>query len=107
MNDRETSRYNTFGRTKTFGTDNAGDFAPASEAIKRFDNVSRIIADLDREKANQQGGSATALRLDLRNVARTATALSQDEPGLADKFPMPDSTQGGVLTSADAYWRNS
>ena len=110
MNDRETIRHDMFGRVDTFGRDGAADFIPTSEATKRFANIQRIIADLDREKANQKGGSATAkevlldaLRLDLQNVARTARAIAQDEPGFAEKFRTPDSpSQTALLTTADA-----
>ena len=111
MNDRETIRYDVFGRVDTFGKDNAADFAPTSEATKRFANVRRIITDLDKEKANQKRGSATAkevlldaLRLDLQNIARTARAIAQDEPGFADKFRTPDSpSQAALLTAADSF----
>ena len=110
MNDRETIRYDVFGRVDTFGRDNATDFAPTSEATKRFTNVRRIIADLDKEKASQKGGSATAkevlldaLRLDLQNIARTSRAIAQDEPGFADKFRLPDSpSQTALVTAADS-----
>ena len=110
MNDRETIRYDVFGRVDTFGKTNATDIAPTSEAAKRFTNIRRIIADLDKEKANQKGGSATAkevlldaLRLDLQNVARTARAIAQDEPGFSDKFRTPDSpSQTALLTAADS-----
>jgi hypothetical protein len=36
MNDRETRRYDMFGREKNFGQTNAADFAAGSEAVKRF-----------------------------------------------------------------------
>ena len=79
MNDRETRRYDMFGRVKTFGTDNATDFAAGGEAQKRFANVAKVITDLDAAKAAQQSGGVTAkevlldaLRLDLQNISRTA-----------------------------------
>jgi hypothetical protein len=113
MNDRETVRYEMFGRVETFGNDNAADFAPTSEATKRFTNIRRIIGDLDREKSKQQGGDATAkevladaLRLDIQNIARTARAIDQDEPGFAAKFRLPDSSsQAALLTTADSFLR--
>lgn len=40
MNDRETRRYDMFGRVQTFGTDNTAD----GEAKKRFANVGQIIS---------------------------------------------------------------
>ena len=45
MNDREIRRYDMFGRVKTFGTDNAADFAAGGEAQKRFANVGKVITD--------------------------------------------------------------
>ena len=38
MNDRETGRYEMFGRADTFGKDNAVDFPAATEGAKRFTN---------------------------------------------------------------------
>lgn len=110
MNDRETRRYQMFGRVDTFGKTNTADFAPAGEAAKRFTNIAKAITDLDAAKAGQQSGTATAkdvlldaLRLDLQNVARTARAIEQDEPGLAAKYRLPDSpSQTALMTAADA-----
>lgn len=111
MNDRETRRYDMFGRVQTFGTDNAADFAAGSEAQKRFANIAQIIKDLDAARAGQQGGGGTskevlldALRLDLQNITRTARAIAQDEPGFADNFRPPDSpSQSALLAAADAF----
>ena len=111
MNDRETRRYDMFGRVKTFGTDNAPDFAAGGEALKRFANVGKVITDLDAAKAAQQSGGVTAkevlldaLRLDLQNISRTARAIAQDTAGFADTFRPPDSpSQTALLTTADAF----
>ena len=111
MNDRETRRYDMFGRVKTFGTDNATDFAAGGEAQKRFTNVAKVITDLDAAKAAQQGSGTTAkevlldaLRLDLQNISRTARAIAQDTAGFADTFRPPDSpSQTALLTTADAF----
>ena len=111
MNDRETRRYDMFGRVQTFGTGNQADFAAGGEAQKRFANIGKVIKDLDAAKAAQQGGGTTAkevlldaLRLDLQNISRTARAIAQDEPGFADNFRPPDSpSQTALLTTADAF----
>ena len=109
MNDRETRRYEMFGRVKTFGLTNTADFAAGSEALKRFANVSNIITKLDQAKAAQQGGGTTAksvlldaLRLDVQNITRTARALDQDHPGVADQFSAPQTASDhDLLTIAD------
>lgn len=111
MNDRETARYDMFGRVRTFGKDNAADFAAGSKALAHFAAITQIIEDLDAAKAGQQGGGVTAkeglfdaLRLDVQNIARTARAIAQDEPGFADRFPSPATPgQGALLTTADAF----
>ena len=109
MNDRETRRYDMFGRVKTFGQTSTADFAAGSEAIKRFGNISKLITKLDQAKAAQQGGGSTAksvlldaLRLDVQNITRTARALDQDHPGVADQFPAPQTASDhDLLTTAD------
>jgi len=111
MNDRETARYDMFGRAETFGKDNAADFAAGSKAATHFASIAQVIKDLDAAKAGQQGGGVTAkevlldaLRLDIQNIGRTARAIAQDEPGFADNFPAPASPgQAALLTTADAY----
>ena len=111
MNDRETRRYDMFGRVQTFGKDNTTDFAAGSKAAGHFAAVTQVIKDLDTEKAKQGGGTATAkevlldaLRLDLQNIARTARAIDANEPGFADKFRTPDSpSQTALLTAGDAF----
>ncbi|MCX6894883.1 MAG: hypothetical protein NTZ16_05155 [Verrucomicrobia bacterium] len=112
MNDRERRRYEMFNRVKTFGSANAADFAAGGEALKQFANVSQAITGLDDAKAGQQGGTTataksvliSALRLDLQNINRTASAIAQDKPGFADRFRLPAApTDGAIVTTADAY----
>lgn len=110
MNDRETRRYDMFGRVLTFGQNNTADFAEGGEAKKHFASLAQTLKDLDTEKARQLGGGTTskevlfdALRLDLQNIARTARAIAQDSPGFADSFRPPESpSQTALLTTADA-----
>ena len=113
MNDREARRHDMFGRVQTFGKANAADFAAGSKAAGHFARLAQIVADLDIEKARQNGGSATAkevlfdsLRLDLQSIARTARAIDAGEPGFADRFRNPPTpTQQALLTAADAFAR--
>ena len=110
MNDRETRRYDVFGRAVAFGEENKGDFAAGSEALSRFEFLKKIGADLDTAKARQRAAGNTArsvlidaLGLDVQNITRTVRALDQDEPGLADKFPPPNSASDqDLLTATDA-----
>ncbi len=111
MNDRETARYNMFSTAQTFGKNNAPDFAAGGEALKRFASLTTTITQLDREKAQQRTGTHTAkevlldaLRLDLQNITRTASAIAQDQPGFADTFRPPETSgQGKLLTNADTF----
>lgn len=111
MNDRETRRYDKFTREAAFGTANAADFPNNSQGKVRFGNLTQVIAGLDDAKAGQQGGGNTAksvlmdaLRLDVLNIRRTAVALGQDEPGLADQLPaLPSGSDADLLTIADHY----
>ena len=111
MNDRETRRDNMLGTVQTFGKDNASDFAAGSKAPGHFAAVTQILKDLNTEKAKQDSGTATAkevlldaLRLDLQDIARTARAIAEKEPGFADKYRTPDSArQSALLTTADAF----
>jgi hypothetical protein len=111
MNDRAIRRYDMFGRVKTFGKDNVADFPAGSTGATRFGNLGQIITKLDAAKAGQNQNGVTAkevlldaIRLDMQNIARTARAIAQDEPGFADKFRMPGNpSQAALLTGADAF----
>lgn len=111
MNDRETARYDMFGRVVVFGTDNAADFAAGSVATLGFAKLkNNIIPGLDTAKAQQKPEGATAksvlldgLRLDVQNITRTARAISQTEAGFAQKFRAPGSASDhDLLTATDA-----
>ena len=110
MNDRTKRRYDKFGREITFFNDNKADFAPDAEAAKRTGNLQRIVQGMDDAKAGQGGGSAApkevlldALRLDLGNIRGIATAIDQDEPGFADRFPAAGNSETAVTTTGDIY----
>ena len=110
MNDRTKRRYDKFTREITFFSDNKADFAAAGEAAKRTGNLQRIVGEMDDAKAGQGGGTAApkevlldALRLDLGNIRGIATAIDQDEPGFADRFPAADNSETSLLTTGDKY----
>lgn len=111
MNDRDKRRYDSFTRTKTFGSDNAADFAAGSVAQANFTIIDQVIAGLDKAKAGQVTNANTskdtllnAVRLDIQNITRTAAAIDQDEPGFADKFHPPKAyNPAALLTTTDAF----
>ena len=111
MNDRDQRRYDAAQRVKTFGTENSADFAAGSEAQTRFAKLDTALGKVDAAKAGQAAGSGNAsrvtlidaLRLDCRNIRRTASVLAEDQPGFADDFPASDHSDTSVLTTADAY----
>jgi hypothetical protein len=111
MDTPETHRYDTFQRVKTFGLDNAADFAPGSLALSYFAITTSVIAGLEIAKAGQKPGKNTskevlldALRLDILNITRTASAIAQDKPGFADNFrPPANGNEGTLLTTADKF----
>jgi hypothetical protein len=80
MNDRETRRYDMFGRVQTFGKDNAGDFAAGSKATGHFAAVTQVINDLDTEKAKQGGGSAYIERAPKREKKPTGGTTPASKP---------------------------
>ena len=99
MNEREVKRYEMFNRVATFGHDNAADFTAASNAAGLFAQLTSVIQEVNAARKGQQGGRATAravlldaLRIDLKNIARTAREIDDEVPGFADRFLVPAST---------------
>src|ERR1035441_4573783 len=89
MDDYSFVRYEKFGRDYNFGQASLAD-AAGTDAPQHLTNLKTITSKLDKAKAGQQGGSATpaavlvdAVRLDVQNITRTASALSQDDPNYA------------------------
>jgi hypothetical protein len=111
MNTRIIHRYDMFGRVIVFGQDNTADFAAGSTGATHFANLAVINQQLVASGATQKGGSvspqnALLLTLDteLQNIARTASAIAQDEPGFADLFAPPTHyNPHEVLATADQF----
>jgi hypothetical protein len=111
MDKHETHRYDAFQRVKTFGQENAADYAPGSLALSYFAIITSVISGLDAAKAGQKPGKNTSkevlldtLRLDIQNTTRTASAIAQDSPGFADSFRPPvNGNEGTLLTTADKF----
>lgn len=102
MNDNKNRQYQTFLRVHGFGEARQTDFAPNSLGEQYFATLAGIIAEINSHSASQVSGfglarQGTATRgqaraeviEDLRAIRRTARAMSDDVPGLADKFRIP------------------
>ncbi|MDX6614349.1 MAG: hypothetical protein QOD75_3535 [Blastocatellia bacterium] len=117
MRDTERRRRDTFVRVQGFGNEHVADFPAGGVAAQLFTSLTATINQLDGHAASQSSndgiarqGTTTksqarqALREDLEAISRTARAMSDDVPGLDDKFRLPrvdnDST---LLNSARAF----
>jgi hypothetical protein len=95
-------------RVAVFGRDNASDFAPDSKAAGLLSRLQVVIKEIETARTGQQGGRATAravlidaLRLDLKNIVRTARDIAKEAPGFADRFRLPENpSQTALLTAA-------
>jgi hypothetical protein len=111
MNTRIIHHCDMFDRVIIFGRDDAGDFPAGSAGATRFANLSGISQQLTaagaRQRGDHGGGAERAdhdLDVDLQNIARTARAIAQDEPGFNDNFPPPEHyNPHEVLATAEKY----
>jgi hypothetical protein len=111
MNDRDTRRFDMFVRAKTFGEDNATDFAVGGAALTLFVELDGVIGKLETARATQNNSARTskqslldAMRLDVQNIIRTAAAIAQREPGFADSFRPPVSyNEGALMMTTDKF----
>lgn len=109
MNDRDVRRYERGDRVRTFGIQNAADFAAGAKASTHFDNLDDLMAKVDQAKADQTPSRVSkstlldALVLDLKNIARTARSVELAEPGFAAPYRLPDDlTEIATLSHTDA-----
>jgi hypothetical protein len=110
MNRRVVSRYEMFNRVLTFGNQNGSDFAPNGVAKQEFAALEGKVGELRSLLAaggeNASVGKAVlmdALRLDAKNVWRTAYAIGQTDPAFGARFKQPDGgTEGAFLMAVDA-----
>ena len=123
MNKRQLARCQTFKRITGFRDDRPGQFPGDTKVGQEFALVEAAIAEMDAAEAKHSGGrqkskggttAKTALvevlRLDLRNIARTARAIEEKEktPGFAESFRVPRS-QGveALLTAGRLFKQNA
>ncbi len=109
MNDRDQRRYDRLTRINTFGITNAADYATSAKAKAHFKSVADHIAALDDAKAGQLPARASketlidALRLDLKNIARTARSIELKNNGFAAPYTLPNNpAESAITTHADA-----
>jgi len=111
MNDRDRRRYDVLKRVQVFGDVNAADFAAGSKAVENFGIIDQAIKDLDEAKAGQVSNPDTsketlldAVRLDIQNISRTASAIDLTQAGFADSFRPPKAyNPTAIITTADAF----
>lgn len=109
MNDRDLLRQQRLERVQTFGIENQADWPADSAPVARYAKVSRILRGLVAARLGQQRLPVSkqtlldALWLDFKNIARTARAVTLDEPGFAAAYRLPDdATESSIVTHADA-----
>ena len=104
MDDRDQRRYDRATRVRTFGQENAADFAPGGKAQTHFANLDRLLLQTDDAKAGQKPNRVSkstllgALGLDLQNIARTARRIEEKENGFAAPYRIPDNTSESAVT---------
>lgn len=102
MNHHEIRRTDSFRRINVFGTENAGDFPPASKGTTLFAALNVRIDNIDAANLNQTSaksdlsqdflGKGTArenLRAICASISRTSRGAAYDVPGLDVKFYLP------------------
>jgi hypothetical protein len=117
MNDSENRRRQTFARVQQFFLAHDSDFIAGSMGKTVSTTLGTIITELDgyaqaeaSGMANQRQGTVTralarsALREDLEAINRTARTLSDEVPGISEKFRMPAVGNDQILlTTARAF----
>jgi hypothetical protein len=117
MEDSQNRKLDTFNRVRGFGTRYASDFAPTSTVKQWFTSLAEIIDELTTHASTKVSGGGkakegtstravgrAALRETMELIARAARAMSDDVPGLDDKFRMPrGSNDQNLLAVARAF----
>jgi hypothetical protein len=102
MNDMERRRLEMFIRVREFGLTHTAQFPPTSFASEQLIVVDSAINALESHTSAQSSGKSAVrqsttskavardeLMRDLEAISRTARAIAQTIPGLADKFRIP------------------
>ena len=110
MNRRVVSRYEMFSKVVTFGKQNAVDFAPKGLATTGFAALEDIVNQLRALQAGLQDSATLGkavlmdgLRLDAKNIWRTAYAIGQVDPAFGARFKQPEAGgEAPLLLAVDA-----
>jgi hypothetical protein len=113
MNSLNTRRLEMLVRVRDFGAAHRDLFPASTLGGKMFAAVGSAVGALSQQAASQVSGRGTArggssskaaaraaLRERLQTISRTARALALDNPGLDDKFRVPQSNGHQALLSA-------
>ncbi len=108
MNDRDLRRYNRLTAVQTFCRERASDLKANSRAQQIINRIDQHVAALEQAKADQRPERVdkTAFMKPLtdlcRNIATTARAIKQHDPGFQGSYALPrTTTENKLLTHAD------
>ena len=113
MNDSDRRSYEKFVRVRDFGQARLSAFAPTSLGHQYFTQMVTVVTDFDaqaaaeasargdrRQGTHRREQARFALRDELEDIARTARALTDEGPGMAEKFRVPRNNNDKELLNA-------
>lgn len=113
MNDSERRKLETFVRSRDFGAAHATDFAEGSLGKQNFTALGSVITEISGLAASETSGRGAArqgtatraqardaLIADLEALSRTARAMSDEVPGIENKFRLPRDNNDRTLLNA-------
>ena len=113
MNDSERRKLEAFVRSHDFGAAHATEFAEGSLGTQHFNGLSADITEIAGLAASERSGfgaqrqgtttraqARDALLEDLEALSRTARAMSDEVPGIENKFRIPRDNNDQTLLSA-------
>ena len=117
MNTNQIRRYEMLVRVGDFGSAHADLFPSSTPGGQMFAAVAATVAELNTHTATQAKSGSTgregvtskalgrsALRSQLKTIARTARALAVDTPALEDQFSLPrHQSDQALLSTARAF----
>lgn len=121
MNSTTIKQLEMLRRVKEFGIAKASDFAETSLGTKLFGEVTKKVAEVESQGADQVSGISSAQNLSstkdsvrhelrglLQNINRTARVMAPDTPEFDSKFRMPRTmTDLKLLTAARSFLQDA